>query len=173
MSKASSALHIIEAELWPDERILWFGQPSPKASMLSRQIEVVFGLLWTAFSLALLPLTERGGQIVGLLFMTAFVSVGLLLLATPLREYWKAKSSYYAISDKRLLTVKRGGKSVKSVHLSAIHQVERVWQWGGLTLRIPTALISDGDGGQQVDYTELHGLPDAELAFRLLTKPLL
>lgn len=76
-----------------------------------------------------------------------------------------------AITDARFVMVHRHGRSVRSIELSAIKQVERISEWGGVTLRIPTALISDGDGGQKVDYTDLHGLAEADRAYHLLAQP--
>lgn len=161
----------LKTELWPGEQVLWLGQPSPVASMLSQKGIAAFGLLWTAFSVAALCSMVRSGQVFGVMFLLVFVGVGIFMLAMPLIQFRKAKRTLFAITDKRFLMLTDAGRAVRSVQLSAIRQVERVKQWGGVTLRIPTALISDGDAGQKVDYTDLHGIPDAERAYRLLTKP--
>lgn len=139
--------------------------------MLSQKAIAVFGLPWTAFSVAGLSAMIRSSQVIGVVFLLLFVGIGIFMLATPLIQYRKAKSTLFAITDQRFLMLKDAGRDVRSVQLGAIRQVERIRVWGGVTIRIPTALISDSDGGQKVDYTDLHGIPNAERAYRLLTKP--
>lgn len=162
---------ILASELQPDEQILWSGQPDPLTTMLSQYPVALFGLVWTAFSMTGLVSMSRDGAIFGTAVLLVFVSIGIFMLAKPLIEYRKAKSTVFAITNGRFLMLTGGGRAMRSVQLSAVRQVDRVTRLGRLTLRIPTALVSDQDG-PKVDYTELHGIPDAERAFRLLTQPL-
>ena len=170
MSSTDALSRQLQTELWPGELIVWSGQPSPLATSLSQTAIAGFGVLWTAFSVAGLSAMLRSDQLLGIVFLLVFVGVGIFMVATPLIQYRKAQGTLFAITDKRFLMLTNAGHAVRSVQLSAIRQVDRVRQRGGVTLRIPTALISDGDAGQKVDYTELHGVPDAETAYRLLTK---
>lgn len=139
--------------------------------MLSQLSIALFGALWLAFSVAGLIAMVRTGQTFGVIFSLLFIAAGVFMLARPLIEHRGAAATHLAITNKRFVMITRHGRTVRSVDLRSIRQVERVEKWGGVTLRIPTALISDGDGGQKVDYTDLHGLSDAERAYRLLTKP--
>lgn len=162
--------HRLRLELGPDEHIVWSGRPDPIATMLGQYPAALFGLVWTVFSLNGFVSLAQSGQTLGALMLLGFVAIGVALLMMPVIAYRKASGTAVAITPTRLLMLMDRGRTVRSVQLSAIRQVERVTKWRWTTLRIPTALISDKDGGQTVDYTSLHGMPDAETAFRLLTR---
>lgn len=157
-------------ELESDERVLWSGQPSQVATLVSQLPLALFGTFWsTTTIIALYSAAAKGGAMASL-FVAPFVVVGLAMMLWPLIEAYKARQTLFAITDRRLLMIFGGGRKVTSVNRAAISQVERVQRSTGITLRIPTALVSDNDGGQKADYAELHGIPDGGRAYRLLTR---
>jgi hypothetical protein len=171
MAAADHLPRALESELRSGEHILWSGQPGTKATLLSHLWVALLGLLWSLFSVAGLIAVIRRGELFGSIFLLLFVGVGVYMLAYPLIQSWKAAGTLVAITNARFLLIHRHGQAIRSVDLGSIKQVERISEWGGVTLRIPTALISDGDGSQKVDYTDLHGLAEADRAYRLLSRP--
>jgi len=165
-----SELRFITAELASGERVVWSGRPDPFAAMLSQHYAVLFAIAWLAMAGAGVSAAARSGETFGVIFGLLFVAIGVVILATPISAYRGARRTVIAITDRRLIVAKNGGRNIISVQLSGIRQVERIARRGRVTLRIPTALVSDGDGGQKVDYTDLHGLSEGDHAFRLLTQ---
>jgi len=163
-------LRIVSAHLRPGEHIQWSGRPDPSTSMMSKAGVALFALAWLAVSGGGLVAASRDGAIVGMLFALLFVGIGLFMLILPGLEYHAARRTIFAITEHRLIIATKNGRSIKSIQLSGIRQVERIAKRDKVTLRIPTALVSDGEGGQKVDYTDLHGLRDGDRAFRLLTE---
>ena len=139
-------------------------------SMQSKSGIALFAVVWLAISTISFEAATRRGELFGTLFALLFVGLGIWMLAAPLLEYRRARRTIVAITGQRLLIASSNGRSVQSIKLSGVRHVERIAKNGRLTLRIPTALVSDGDGGQKVDYTDLHGLRDGERAYRLLTR---
>ena len=168
LSKETSSVFANELSL--GEGILWSGRPDPLMSMQSKSGIALFAVVWLAISTISFEAATRRGELFGTLFALLFVGLGIWMLAAPLLEYRRARRTIVAITGQRLLIASSNGRSVQSIKLSGVRHVERIAKNGRLTLRIPTALVSDGDGGQKVDYTDLHGLRDGERAYRLLTQ---
>jgi hypothetical protein len=158
----------LTADLAPGERIIWSGRPDPTTSMVSDWPAIPFAAVWLAISGAGFHRSLTDGEKGGAAVTGVFVLIGLFILSQPIMAFVRARSTAFAITDRRLLIARKNGRTIKSILLSGIRQVERVHKRRGMTLRIPTSLVSDGDGGQKVDYLELHGLRDGEKAYRLL-----
>lgn len=157
-------------ELAAGEHILWYGQPDATMSMMSKWPVAVFGLIFTAITASFLNHAWSAADVIGSAIGVIFVAGGIYLLTNPAIEMMRAKGTLFAITESRLLVIRRHGGHLQSLARTGIRQIERIERRKGrLTLRIPTSLVSDGDGGQRVDYLELHGVPNADHVFRLLT----
>lgn len=170
MSFADRPPDMLAPELQAGEQVIWHGRPSPVATMLSHAPVALFGLLWLGFSAGAFVEASRSGAGLERNFVLLFAGAGVFMIAYPLLEYRKALRTLFAITDRRFLMITTGPRAIRSVDRRAIRQVERIERWGRVTLRIPTAMVSDGEQ-PKVDYTDLHGIPDADRAFRLLTEP--
>jgi hypothetical protein len=107
--------HLVDAELWNGERVIWTGQPIP-SRFASRSIGLVFfGIPWTAFALFWMagasgfkmPDFSHGFGIFPL-FGLPFVLIGFGLLSSP---YWmrrKARRTTYVITDQRAIVLAGG-----------------------------------------------------------------
>lgn len=132
----------LEAELCPDERIVWLGRPRPLACA-RRQLWVgVFGLGWTAFSALFVvapwlgltepepgkpdisPQTTRAVFVIG---GSLFVCIGLWLTGFPWRAARDSKRTLYVLSDRRALVFKAKGKKryVRSFGGGQLHHMDR------------------------------------------------
>lgn len=101
---------------------------------------------------------------------TAFLSAGLYIVLRPFLTAYAAKRTTYTITNRRLVISARGGRSIKSVRLSAISQVEQIKRGDTIDLRIPAAIVSVHEHGPTTDYITLYGLVYGEEVFRLLTQ---
>src|SRR5215831_7374946 len=108
------AEQIVTAQLDPGERILWSGFPAPGA--LARRVlpMTLFGIPFTAFSVfwvwQTLSITRHGPQAPGPLFLLPLFGlpvlfVGLGVMASPIWVYLAAKSTVYAVTEKRALII--------------------------------------------------------------------
>lgn len=160
---------LIMQQMTAGERVLWYGRPDPFVSMMSKGGAAIFALAWLAITVSVAANTDPRVLTTEFLVSLLFVFIGVFILSTPLLEYCSALRTMFLITDRRLIVASKSGRSIKSVKLSKIGQVEREAKRGKISLRIPTSLINDGDGGQRVDYIFLHGLQDGERAYQLLT----
>lgn len=163
-------LSLVSAELAPGERILWSERPDPVTCMMSKGGMALFAIVWLVICGSSVFAASGRGDVAGTLVGLAFMGVGIFMLLVPIAQYRSARGTLFAITPRRLIIARNKGGSLKSILLSGIRQVERIKKRGKITLRIPASLVSDGDGGQKVDYIDLHGLRDGERAYRLLTK---
>lgn len=126
----------VAAELERGERLSWCAQPDP--DRLARQALpiILFGLPWTAFSLAMLWSCLGGGepgqpgaaQLVPALFMVPFVLAGLVMLAAPCWAACRARRTAYVITDRRAILFKGsllGSMSIRSFAPSQLGDLER------------------------------------------------
>ncbi len=133
----------VESELDKGERLLWVGQPNP--GRLSRQaVPLVFvGIFFTGFALFWIALA--GGIMGGFnmaapggfdfcfacfpLFGIPFVLVGLMLLTAPLWAARRARSTCYAVTDRRAILWNAGwfgSISVRSFRPPDLTRMQRV-----------------------------------------------
>lgn len=131
---------------------------------------MLFGCLWLLITGSGFVRLLRDGQALAAACTLIFVASGLFMVCAPVVAYRQASAAVYAITDRRLLIVERGGRSTTSILLARIGQVKRLRKRGRVTLRIPTSTVNDGEGLAQVQYIDLHGLADGERAFELLTR---
>lgn len=163
----------ILAKLAAGEPVLWSSRPSPFVSMWSKRWTALFALAWLALAGSGIKAAHEHAGTTQFLSACAGFFIGLCILADPFLEYFRARKTMYVITDKRLIIAEADRKRIKSIQLSAIHHVEHWVKWDRVSLRIPTALVSEGEDGQKVDYTDLHGLRDGDRAYELLVRPVI
>lgn len=157
-------------ELAPGEHVEWRGRPDPIAAALVHWALLPFGGLCLVMSASGF-IGSLGAGDAGLTLVTGvFTAFGAFLVTRPLAEWHEQQRVAFAITDRRLIVVRKSGRSVTSVLRSGIRQVERVRTARGLTLRIPTQTVDDSEGGRTVHHIALHGVHEGERAYRLLTQ---
>src|SRR5207247_633237 len=108
----------IQPELDAGERILWCGQPNPGRMWIHAVPILIFGIPWTLFAVFWMAMaigfgTHASGppgpfRSLFPLFGLPFVLIGIGMLSAP---YWMARtarSTIYAITDKRALVISGG-----------------------------------------------------------------
>ena len=103
----------LEQELVRGEKAIWLGQPDPTRHFdSSDRFLVPFSLLWGGFAIFWEIGVIRAGWGFGAIFGIPFVAMGLYI--TVGRFFVKARTkrrTYYAVTDRRVLSVVRGGQS--------------------------------------------------------------
>ena len=98
-----------------DEKIVWKGRPDARSNARADIVSPLFGFVVLVFGIAW-SISPYGG-IAFLAVCILIMIAGLWLLATPLRAYWRARTTYYAITSKRVLIVSaRGRLKAKSIY---------------------------------------------------------
>jgi hypothetical protein len=114
----------IEQELIGGERVIWVGRPDPSRHFdRSDRFVVPFSLLWGGFAIFWEIGVIREGWNFGMIFGIPFVAMGLYI--TVGRFFVKARKkrrTYYAVTDRRVLSVERGG-STRAAFLDRIPTV--------------------------------------------------
>lgn len=153
----------LRAELKPGESVTWAGQPNPNRLMKSGFTLWFFFIPWTAFSLfwiasALnfqMPQFDSGWSLFPL-FGLPFLFIGLGGLSSPLWLRRKARSTIYAVTNHRVISIE-GAKSitVKSYIASDLVDIERTEHPDGSgDLVLQSERYRDSDGDRQ---TRQHG----------------
>jgi hypothetical protein len=107
---------LLARELAPGERVAWRGRPSPIGRALSAWGTFLFGIPFFAFSVFWTYAATNGfneprrADIVAFsklawLWGGAFVLVGASLLLSPAWEWWAARRTLYAITDRRAILI--------------------------------------------------------------------
>ena len=135
----SEEQQLIQREMMHDETLLWSDKPIAKIIRPEVVILAIFGLFFTGFSvfwITSLIFTFGGGfspmAIMGLLPL----SIGFILLSSPLWILQRTKKTLYVITSKRCLII-RYGRSIKTSSydkrdLSIIDRVEKMDGSGNL-----------------------------------------
>lgn len=160
----------LSAQLAPDERIEWAGRPDPLQGAAADWPALLFGSFWFAASAAGFAKGLQSGDMGLAAVGLVFTAIGAFIVTRPFAEWQEQRRTAFAITDRRLLVIRKGGRAVISIGRRGIHQVERVQKARGVTLRIPTSVVGDGEGGQKIHHIVMHGLPDGDGAYRLLTR---
>ena len=153
----------LRSELKSGESLVWTGQPNPNRYMKTGFKLWFFFIPWTAFSLFWiagasgfrLPRLDSGWDIFPL-FGLPFLLVGLGGLCIPLWIRRKARSTLYAITNQRAITIEGANSiTIKSYLASDIAGLERTeHQDGSGDLILRSERYRDSDGDRQ---TRQHG----------------
>lgn len=125
---------VISSRMDAGERLIWWARPVPRHLMrwqVGRQMVLGFCLMVPAFGLW--GAAAAGDMRIGLVAMLLSV-VALWLLSTPLRRYFAAARTAYALTDRRALIVNR--LSSMSFPLEMIDFVETMSSQNGGTSHV-------------------------------------
>lgn len=172
------------------EIVRWAGVPSASGVFWRTTPVWLMGFPWLALSGGMLaalvaaaffsprpsravPMWEYLAMGIGIVFVSSFVLIGLGMVATPFRTWWKARGTVYAITDKRLLRLtswrRRGAIEAKSFDLTGLHSFERREKRDGSgNLTIVTRVTKDKSGDTSSEVEMLVGVPEVRLAENLL-----
>jgi len=133
---------ILQSEINRGEKLLWWGQPAPMRTVLPSLPIFLFALPWTGFACFWICMAYRGTHHLAQrqaeafnwifpLFGLPFVFIGLSLLSLPMLSYFKARKTYYALTDKRLLILTDGReKTVENLDFKSLSNGVRT-EYGG------------------------------------------
>ena len=170
----------VRSELEDGEQLLWVGQPRPNRFARMTLPIVLFGLVWTAFSLfwiavaswmvffkAAPGVNNAGWRIGGLfacfpLFGIPFVLIGLGMLSTPLLLRRRAKRTFYALTDRRAILWEAGAFSSVAVRSYRPATLKKMYRRdyndgsGNLVFEETLAVQNTGSRGRRLS-TQSHG----------------
>jgi len=123
------AIEIFRQELEAGERLLWAGRPGQGIIVRPKQWpEVFFFLLWGGFAFFWEAMVILGGApLCMVLFGLPFVLVGFqMLFGRFLFDALRRRNSYYAVTDKRILSSRAGpfGRRLQSAGLEDMTDVK-------------------------------------------------
>jgi len=163
------------------ELVRWSGRPSAWRTFVRVSILLPMGIAWTAAAStglgALLvnqlpnvlgpPLHWSGVIVVGAfaLLLVVFVLIGVFQMLFPFLQAWHARRTVYALTDKRLITLREGWKThVETVRPGHIHNIEcKERRDGSGDLRLTT------DPDEEWDL-RLVGIPEVRKLEGMLTR---
>lgn len=109
-------IYLQQSVLERGEKIVWKGRPTPAASVQMGWMELFVGLFFFGFSVFWTVSAFSAGGIFGI-FGIPFLAFGAWAITKPFRTKNRAKKSYYAITNRRVLIIKRdNGYSVNSIY---------------------------------------------------------
>jgi hypothetical protein len=123
----------IEAELDKDESLLWLGKPNPLRIALQTYPFLLFGIPCASFAAILTaqwlkgpmshPASSLPAETIGMgLTLAVFWIIAAAILMVPLGAYISAKTTVYALTNRRLLIVRRQPRRVQSFDRADIDQ---------------------------------------------------
>jgi hypothetical protein len=127
---------VAEAALSAGERLYWVGRPNPLRSMRSNLVQPFFGLVWMAVVYFMFTkfssfnsgfhFSNSGFTLIFQLVFFIFLLAGLRMVFSPVWNYFKARSTVYAVTDERAMIINRlPVQSVRSYSARNIQKVER------------------------------------------------
>lgn len=180
----------INAELQTGERLLWAAQPIPALYARSAWPMMLFGLVFTGFSLfwiggaaGMLWFSDHGpvhegfgiGRIFSCfpLFGLPFFAVGMGLVTSPIWMRRAARRSIYAVTDRRAIVCQGrawGGVEIRSFgpgDLTAMTRIERGNGAGDLIFREGYSESFDSEGHRTsnrkvIGFVAVEGVHDVE-----------
>lgn len=169
------------------EIVRWVGRPNARRAFLGGLGAWVMGIPWTVFMGGIFSVLVAAGLsgkppasgynpwhvallVVMIVFTSAFVLVGLYMLATPFVAWAKARRTVYVITDKRVLTLSVAQtRSITALSGDRIIKTTRRERRDGSgTLRIVTGREKDSDGDWHETAEELLSVPEVRVAERLV-----
>jgi hypothetical protein len=131
---------VFSSELLPGESIAWTGQPNPAVIFHQEDwFAIPFSLLWGGFAIFWLLgasgiwtiFTNKPNhtfQYFGVIWGTPFVVVGQYLIwGRFVYQWWKARRTYYALTDRRALIVANGlnGRASSSAYFENMPMIDK------------------------------------------------
>lgn len=101
---------LLQAELWPDERILWSSRPDPATFRRASSFLVVVGIFVTGACGGMVVLARHskmdGTMALALVVVSLGALFGLFLISSPLWAGRNAERKIYAVTDRRVLILR-------------------------------------------------------------------
>jgi hypothetical protein len=171
----------VQPDLEAGEQLLWAGQPKPARVALEpfTLISSVFGVFFILFVLLYAKVyLDTGGYSAPTpassatcargncetptwlppIIMVVFFLIGLGMVASPLVKYLKAKRTYYALTNKRLLLVQVGkSRNLQSYTQDDVGNIgctQREDRSGNLTF------LKRQANGSETEFIQFVGIPD-------------
>lgn len=127
---------IINNEVGSGEKLLWWGQPESMRQVLASFYIWIFAIPWTAFACLWVAMASLGttntkssmGPMAWVfpLFGLPFILVGLGMLSAPIFAWRKMRSTYYLLTDKRLVILTDGRtRTTESYQLDGLSNLVR------------------------------------------------
>jgi len=142
---------LVDNELRSRERVSWAGQPIAKQRAISGFALWLFFIPWTGFSIFWVngAIEQSKGESAFPLFGIPFLLIGIWMLLTPIREWFKANKTVYVVTNQRAFTIE-AIKSIKvtnfnSEHITNIEKKINIDGSGDLILLKENYVDSDGD----------------------------
>lgn len=170
------------------EVIRWVGRPDP--GMMFRRTTPIWlmGIPWLALSGGMfgaliasaffspppqrvIPQWEYVGMGLALVFISAFVLIGLGMMGAPFWVWWTSRRMAYVVTDRRLVRIgwRRRGMEVKSFDPTTFIAMERAERRDGSgTLIITTRLTKDSDGDSSKETEMIIGVKEVRTLDKLL-----
>ncbi|MFM9941739.1 MAG: hypothetical protein ACKVP7_19820 [Hyphomicrobiaceae bacterium] len=169
------------------EIVKWAGKPNPRRAFLQGTAAWLMGIPWcalmfTIFTVLVLAVFSgkppKGGVTLmmglmmagALVFVSAFVMVGIGMMAVPFWAWWNARRTVYAITDRRILKMTYGRTSVVTSIAPdrIVRQTRTERRDGSGTLSLVTGYEKDSDGDVSAKTEELFAVPRVREAERLI-----
>lgn len=127
---------IINNEVSSGEKLLWWGQPEAMRQVLASFAIWLFAIPWTAFACFWVVMASQsvlhGKHSLGPmawafpLFGLPFILIGLGMLLMPFSAWLKMRSTYYLLTDKRLVVLTDGRtRTTQSYQLNGLTNLVR------------------------------------------------
>ena len=171
----------LRQDLAPDEKLLWAGAPPGGLRLRAADAALIpFSLMWGGFALFWeAQVLHHGAPLLFALWGLPFVAVGLYLIAGRFFvDAWTRARTRYAVTSQRVLIVlSSGARSVKSLPLSALTDISVKSRedgsgevvLGGANLLALGTWVSAGSRARYAPPT-LEGLPDAREVAELIRR---
>lgn len=168
----------LQAEIGPDETLLWQGAPNPARLAQRKTFLSIFGGCFTLFALiwmlgagfiSYIIAGATGWKIIGLapLFGVIFLIVGLVMLFSPLSAMKRGQNTVYALTNRRILICEPGQvRSFVGQDLNALERRDLPDGRGDIIFRRDTHF--DAEGASSVQEEGFFGIADAREVERLI-----
>ena len=166
-------LYLQRSVLEPREKIVWKGRPTPIESIQTGWFEAMFGLFFFGFAVFWTVGASVAGGLFGL-FGIPFMVVGGWKLTKPLRTWLRARKTYYAVTNRRILIITRSnGYQVASIYAHEFNRFARKDKGDGAgSIRFRKSFMRTRRGSQEMtSFADgLWGVADVRGADRAISK---
>jgi len=160
---------LLQSQLAPNERLLWFGQPRSGMVLRANDIFVIpFSLVWGGSAFFILgSVLTSDGPILFKLFTLPFVIVALyLLFGRFILDAKRRGATYYGITNERIIIIStRFGRQIRSLDLRTLDVIslnEKSDGSGTITFGLASRRYYGYDGTRPPGL-EQHTIPEFEM----------
>jgi hypothetical protein len=171
----------IEAELSPDEIVIWFGQPLARRMMREGWLFVAVGVILTGFEIVkrlFASPVDRDFRGFDYLFYLFFILFIIPLYSHPHRLRRKARHTAYLVTNRRAIVFdanyNRGGHTISSFPPDRLRDVLRKQDPGGTSdLIFERRSVKGPDGVESTDvgFIAIQDVDEVERLIKQLSEP--